>query len=88
MYKLTESGVLRQKDNAFIPDCADNRDWQEYQQWLSKGNEPLPMDLTPIDNTIYIINGQARQQRIQREQQQQAAADLLKLRKQVAFLTA
>ena len=46
------------------------------------------MDPAPIDNSIFIANGQARQQRIQREKQRQAAADLLKLRKQVAFLTA
>ena len=88
MYQLTESGVQRLEDNAHIPDCADNRDWQQYQQWLKKGNTPLPMDPTPIDNSIFIANGQARQQRIQREKQRQAAADLLKLRKQVAFLTA
>ena len=88
MYQLTESGVIRLSDQAFIPDCNDNRDWQEYQQWLSEGNEPEPMDPPPIDNTIYITNGQARQQRIQREQQQQAAADLLKLKQQVAALTA
>ena len=88
MYQLTESGVFRLKDNAFIPECVDNCDWQEYQQWLSKGNKPLPMDPTPIDNSIFIANGQERQQRIQREKKRQVAADLLKLRKQVAFLTA
>ena len=88
MYQLTESGVLRLEDNAFIPDCDDNRDWQEYQQWLSKGNKPLPIDPPLINNDIYIVNGQARQQRIQREQQQQAAADLLKLKQQVALFTA
>ena len=88
MYQLTESGVLRLKDQAWIPDCADNRDWQQYQQWLSEGNEPLPMDPSPINNAIYIANGQARQQRIQREQQQQAAAELLKLKQQVAVFTA
>ena len=88
MYQLTESGVFRLSDNVYIPDCLDNFDWREYQQWLKEGNEPLPMDLTPIDNTIYIINGQARQQRIQREEQQQAATELLKLKQQVAALTA
>ena len=88
MYQLVESGVLRLFDQAYIPDCADNFDWQEYQQWLAKGNEPLPMDLSSINNAIYIANGQARQQRIQREQQQQAAAELLKLKQQVAVLTA
>ena len=74
MYKLTGSGVQRLEDNAYIPNCADNRDWQEYQQWLKEGNEPLPIDPPLINNAIYIVNGQARQQRIQREQQRQAAA--------------
>lgn len=86
MYKLTNNGVIRLYDNAYIPDCDDNRDWQEYQQWLSEGNEPLPMDPSPIDNSIYIANGQARQQRIQREQQQKAKADLQKLKQQVAAM--
>ena len=86
MYKLTEAGVLRLSDKAYIPDCDDNRDWQEYQQWLKEGNEPLPMDPPPIDNSIYIANGQARQQRIQREQQQKAKADLEKLKQQVAAM--
>ena len=39
-----------------------------------------------IDNSIYIANGQARQQRIQREQQQKAKADLEKLKQQVAAM--
>lgn len=88
MYQLNEFGVLRLSDNAYIPDSADNRDWQQYQQWLFEGNEPLPMDPPPIDNSIYITNGQARQARIQREQQQQAAAELQKLKQQVAELAA
>lgn len=88
MYRLTKSGVFRLYKNQFIPDCAENFDWQKYQQWLKKGNVPLPMDPAPVDNTIYIINGKARQQRIQRKQQQQAAVELLKLKQQVALFTA
>ena len=87
MYKLTESGVLRLSDKAYIPDCDDNTDWIEYQQWLSEGNTPLPMDPPPIDNTIYIINGQARQQRIQREQQENIKNQALVLKKQVEQLS-
>lgn len=43
-YKLQKggSGVIRLKDMAFIPDCADNRDWQEYRAWVAAGNTPLP----------------------------------------------
>lgn len=88
MYQLAKAGVFRLYKNQFIPDCDDNFDWQEYQQWLKKGNEPLPMEPTQIDNSIFIANGQARQQRIQREQQQQAAVELLKLKQQVALFTA
>ena len=88
MYKLTKSGVQRLKDNAWIPDCKYNFDWIEYQHWLKEGNEPLPMDQPPINNAIFITNGQARQQRIQREQQQRATVELLTLKKQVALFTA
>jgi len=42
MYKLTLFGVKRIADNAFIPNDESNRDWQEYQEWLKKGNTPLP----------------------------------------------
>lgn len=85
MYQLTKTGVRRLHDNAHIPDCADNRDWQEYQQWLKKNNEPLPM-LVVIDNSIYITNGQARQQRIKREQQDKIKAETLTLKRQVKTL--
>lgn len=43
MYKLAENGVIRLKDNVFIPNDPANTDWQEYQEWLEEGNEPLPM---------------------------------------------
>ena len=25
-----------------IPNSPDNTDWQQYQEWLSEGNQPLP----------------------------------------------
>jgi hypothetical protein len=40
-YKLMEHGVLR-SDGACIPECADNRDYQEYERWLAEGNTPDP----------------------------------------------
>ena len=46
-YKLTDSGVQRPEDGACIPDCVGNRDWDEYQIWLTDGNTPDPMDLPP-----------------------------------------
>jgi len=51
MYKLwrdkirgTISTVIRLEDNAFIPFCEANTDYQAYLKWLSEGNEPLPAD--------------------------------------------
>ena len=85
MYQLSESGVIRLSDQALIPDCENNKDWQEYQQWLAEGNEPLPMPVV-IDNSIYITNGEARQQRIKREQQAKIKAEALALKRQVETL--
>jgi len=43
MYRLGKLfGVVRLSDGAQIPKCPGNRDWQEYQEWLKKGNTPLP----------------------------------------------
>ena len=44
MYKLTSSNttVQRLSDNAFIPFDGGNRDYQEYLEWLEKGNTPEP----------------------------------------------
>jgi len=42
MYKLAEGGVIRLADGAFIPADDRNKDWQEYQEWLSQGNTPMP----------------------------------------------
>ena len=47
MYKLTKSGV-RRSDGAEIPNCPDNRDWQDYLIWISEGNTPEPMDPEPV----------------------------------------
>ena len=42
-YKLSRySGVIRLRDMTYIPDCLDNVDWQEYQEWLAAGNVPEP----------------------------------------------
>lgn len=39
-YTQYETGAMR-SDGAWIPADPDNRDWQEFQQWLAAGNVPL-----------------------------------------------
>lgn len=49
MYRLPRDGnyVIRIPDGAGIPPDSGNRDWQEYQAWISAGGVPLPADLRP-----------------------------------------
>lgn len=45
MYKLTKNNfVIRLSDNAHIPNAPGNRDWDEYQKWIAKGNSPVPAE--------------------------------------------
>jgi len=51
MYKLLKSenkvcAILRLLDNASIPICADNTDYQAYLKWVAEGNTPLPAEGT------------------------------------------
>ena len=48
MYKLTENGIIRLSDNIFIPLDPTNRHYQEYLQWLNRGNQPIP-EYVPIE---------------------------------------
>lgn len=34
--------IKRLPDNTCIPNDPENTDWQQYQVWLSEGNQPLP----------------------------------------------
>jgi hypothetical protein len=49
MYKLYKSfdgaeAIRRIEDNALIPICIDNTDYQAYLAWVAEGNTPLPAD--------------------------------------------
>ena len=40
--EINPNVILRLPDNTWIPNDPDNTDWQQYQVWLSEGNQPLP----------------------------------------------
>ena len=42
MYQDRGQVVLNLKENKAIPKDLANRDFQEFQKWLSEGNEPIP----------------------------------------------
>lgn len=51
MYKLNKdsltgklTSVIRLSDNACIPFCDDNTDYQAFLAWKEQGNEPLPAE--------------------------------------------
>ena len=48
---LTNTGVLRIDDGAYVPADPMNVDWQSYQAWLVAGNIPIPADppIAPLD---------------------------------------
>lgn len=67
--------VKRLADNAFIPFDEGNRDYQEYKQWLSEGNEPdtaepppgASVDLPASDVSHYSPEEELAQQQTNKE---------------------
>lgn len=48
-YQLMASGhIKRLADGAVIPPDPMNRDYSEYLEWASYGNQPLPADPIPV----------------------------------------
>lgn len=43
MYQLTNNGVIRQSDSAFIPADPLNADYQAFLAWQAEGNTPEPV---------------------------------------------
>lgn len=41
---IANNAIKRVSDNACIPFDSANVDFQQYQKWLSEGNQPLPAD--------------------------------------------
>jgi hypothetical protein len=53
MYQLTTTDtILRLADKAFIPPDPANRDYQQYLQWVSEGNQPEPADPIPTPEPL------------------------------------
>lgn len=71
-YKLQKDGigVIRLDDMASVPADPRNRDWQEYQEWLAKGNTPLPA-YTPEEL-------EAKQKAEERDAQEMLIADKMR----------
>ena len=59
MYRLTEATavVLLDTGERFIPDSASDG-WEKYQEWLGKGNKPLPPPL-PVPQKVTKFQGKA-----------------------------
>lgn len=50
LYKLAKAGVIR-NDGAFIPATLQNRDYQDYVDWVNTGGMPDPVDPDTVPDT-------------------------------------
>ena len=67
-YKLAQSGVYDTENEKHIPNFPGNRDWGEYQKWLTQGNKP----------DAEFTTAELKEQKI-KEIKQKAAQDVLKI---------
>ncbi len=66
-YRLTEDGVQRLSDTAFIPATMKNADWRDYQDWLSEGNAPkakLPDPVLVVDEKEAKVKARIRKKAV------------------------
>ncbi len=66
-YRLTESGVQRLSDMAFIPATTKNADWRDYQKWLKEGNAPeakLPKPVLVVDEKEAKVKARMRKKAV------------------------
>ena len=51
MYRITDDNgsIIRESDNACIPEDYENLDYAEFINWVSEGNTPLPYEPPPVD---------------------------------------
>jgi len=47
-YTADPNTILRNVDQAYIPDDPANADYQAYRAWLAAGNEPTPYATPPM----------------------------------------
>lgn len=44
--------MILRSDGVLFPQSSDNTDYQQYLEWLSEGNEPLPADEPTQGETV------------------------------------
>ena len=54
MYKIiNDTQILRTTDNAIIPVCEENNDYQEYLKWTNEGNQAEKLKTETSMQTIF-----------------------------------
>lgn len=55
-YQLLETGVYDTERGASIPNSLENKDWVDYQQWLTDGGVPDPIYVAPPPTDSQLLN--------------------------------